>query len=108
MPLRGGGVKSEYLFYGREEELICLMPAPFLAIPQRSRFFQILADEQRRIARRLTDISHLKAARARGRTGGRPPVPDETKVMAQALLADQTLSVKQICQRLGIAKSPVL
>ncbi len=47
----------------------------------------------------------LKAARARGRTGGRPPVPDETKAMAQALLADPTLSVKQICQRLGIAKS---
>ena len=49
--------------------------------------------------------SGLKAARARGRTGGRPPVPDETKAMAQALLADPTLSVKQICQRLGIAKS---
>lgn len=47
----------------------------------------------------------LKAARARGRTGGRPPVPDETKAMAQTLLANQTLSIKQICQRLGIAKS---
>ncbi len=47
----------------------------------------------------------LKSARARGRRGGRPPVSEETKVMAQTLLADKKLSVKQICERLGIAKS---
>lgn len=47
----------------------------------------------------------LKSARALGRKGGRPPVSEETKAMAQALLADKSFSVKQICDRLGIAKS---
>lgn len=47
----------------------------------------------------------LKSARARGRKGGRPPVSEETKVMAQALMADKNLSIKQICDRLNIAKS---
>lgn len=49
--------------------------------------------------------SGLKAARARGRKGGRPGVSEETKAMARALLADRSLSVKQICDQLGIAKS---
>jgi len=30
---------------------------------------------------------------------------EETKAMAQALMADKSLSIKQICERLGIAKS---
>ncbi len=47
----------------------------------------------------------LKSARSRGRKGGRPPVTEETKAIAQALWADKSLSVKQICQRLDIAKS---
>jgi ACT domain-containing protein len=40
-----------------------------------------------------------------GRIGGRPPVSEETKRMAKTLLADKNLSVKQICERLDIAKS---
>jgi len=47
----------------------------------------------------------LKSARARGKKGGRPPVSEETKTMAQALMVDKSLSIKQICDRLGIAKS---
>lgn len=47
----------------------------------------------------------LKAARARGRKGGRPPISAETKALARALLTNKSLSVKQICKRLGIAKS---
>jgi DNA invertase Pin-like site-specific DNA recombinase len=47
----------------------------------------------------------LKSSRARGRKGGRPPVSEETKRMAKTLMADKNLSVKQICERLGIAKN---
>lgn len=47
----------------------------------------------------------MKSARARGRKGGRPGVSEETKAMAQALMADKSLSIKQICERLWIAKS---
>jgi predicted DNA-binding transcriptional regulator AlpA len=32
-------------------------------------------------------------------------IPEETKRMAKTLMADKNLSVKQICERLGIAKS---
>ena len=38
----------------------------------------------------------LKSARARGRKGGRPPVSKETKTMAQALMKDKNLSIKQV------------
>jgi DNA invertase Pin-like site-specific DNA recombinase len=47
----------------------------------------------------------LKSARARGRKGGRPPVSEQTKAMARALMADSNLMVGQICKQLGIAKS---
>ena len=48
---------------------------------------------------------HQFSLRARGRKGGRPAITEETRVMAQALLADKGLTVRQICDRLGIAKS---
>jgi len=66
--------------------------------------FGALAEFERDLIRERVQAG-LKSARARGRTGGRPPVPEETKIMAKALLADKSLSVKQICERLGIAKS---
>lgn len=66
--------------------------------------FSALAEFERDLIRERVKIG-LKSARARGRKGGRPPVSEETKVMAKALLTDKKLSVKQICDRLGIAKS---
>jgi len=66
--------------------------------------FGALAEFERELIRERVQAG-LKSARARGRKGGRPPISEETKTMAQALMADKTLSVKQICDRLGIAKS---
>jgi DNA invertase Pin-like site-specific DNA recombinase len=66
--------------------------------------FGALAEFERDLIRERVQPG-LKSARARGRKGGRPPVPEETRAMAKILLADKNLSVKQICERLGIAKS---
>lgn len=66
--------------------------------------FGALAEFERDLIRESVQ-SGLKSARARGRKGGRPPVSEETKSMAQALMADKSLSVKQICERLGIGRS---
>ena len=46
----------------------------------------------------------LAAARARGRTGGRPPVLDEKhKAAGLALLRDPSIRVKEVARRLGIS-----
>lgn len=66
--------------------------------------FGSLAEFERDLIRERVQAG-LKSARRRGRNGGRPPVTEETKAMARTLLADKSLSVKQICERLGIAKS---
>jgi DNA invertase Pin-like site-specific DNA recombinase len=66
--------------------------------------FGALAEFERDLIRERVQAG-LKSARARGRKGGRPPVSEETRAMAKTLLADKSLSVKQICDRLGIAKS---
>jgi DNA invertase Pin-like site-specific DNA recombinase len=66
--------------------------------------FGALAEFERDLIRERVQAG-LKSARARGKKGGRPPVSEETKAMAKALVADKKLSVKQICDRLGIAKS---
>lgn len=66
--------------------------------------FGALAEFERDLIRERVQAG-LKSARTRGRKGGRPPVSEETKAMVQALLADKSLSVQQICERLGIAKS---
>lgn len=66
--------------------------------------FGALAEFERDLIRERVQAG-LKSARARGRKGGRPPVSEETKRMATTLLADKKLSVKQICERLGMAKS---
>ena len=47
----------------------------------------------------------LKAARARGRNGGRPEIPKEKQEMARILMADKTRPIKQICKQLGVSKS---
>jgi DNA invertase Pin-like site-specific DNA recombinase len=68
--------------------------------------FGALAEFERDLIReRVQAQAGLKSDRARGRKGGRPPVSEESKAMAQALMADKSLSIKQICDQLGIAKS---
>lgn len=66
--------------------------------------FGALAEFERDLIRERVQAG-LKSARARGRKGGRPPISEETKSMAQALMADKGLSIKQICERLGIGRS---
>jgi DNA invertase Pin-like site-specific DNA recombinase len=66
--------------------------------------FGALAEFERDLIRERVQAG-LKSVRTRGRNGGRPGVSEETKAMAKTLLADKSLSIKQICDRLGIAKS---
>jgi DNA invertase Pin-like site-specific DNA recombinase len=66
--------------------------------------FGALAEFARDLIRERVQAG-LKSARARGRKGGRPAVPKEIRPMAKTLMADKTLSISQICQRLGVAKS---
>jgi DNA invertase Pin-like site-specific DNA recombinase len=66
--------------------------------------FGALAEFERDLIRERVQAG-LKSARTRGRKGGRPPVSEETKRMAKNLMFDTNLSVKQICERLGVAKS---
>ena len=72
-------------------------------------FFGALAEFERGIIRERTNAG-LQAARARGRTGGRPPLgkdPAKCKKieMAIALHADPTNSVEDICRTLHISRS---
>lgn len=67
--------------------------------------FGALAEFERNLIRERTHAG-LVAARARGRKGGRPKVLDPKKVsMAQALYADKTNSIKDICKTLNISRT---
>jgi len=51
-------------------------------------------------------MAGLAAAKARGKVGGRPPAlkPDDI-AMATAMLADPSITAKQIAERLGVSVS---
>ncbi len=67
--------------------------------------FAALAEFERTLIRERTRAG-LKAARARGRQGGRPmTLSDEKRRMAQALRDDPTQSVAAICMALGITRT---
>jgi len=67
--------------------------------------FGALAEFERDIIRERT-MAGLKAARARGRKGGRPRIMDENKIaMAKTLMADNTNSVKEVCKILGVSRT---
>jgi len=68
--------------------------------------FGALAEFERDIIRERTQAG-LLAARARGKTGGRPKaLPAKNKVaMAQALYNDKTNSITEICKTLNISKA---
>jgi DNA invertase Pin-like site-specific DNA recombinase len=72
-------------------------------------FFGALAEYERSIIRERTNAG-LQAARARGRTGGRPKLEADAakrkKVeMAKALYADKDNEVEEICKTLHISRS---
>ena len=66
--------------------------------------FGALAEFERDIIKERTQAG-LLAARARGRVGGRPRLlTPQKRAIAQALYADPTKSIKDICQTLRISK----
>ncbi len=67
--------------------------------------FAALAQFEKDLIRQRTRAG-LKAARARGRLGGRPKsIPDSVTDIAKTLHADHTKSIASICKSLGISKS---
>jgi len=66
--------------------------------------FGALAEFERNLIRERTQ-ARLKAARARGRKGGRPKALDAKKVeLAYRLYNEKKHTIKEICQMLGISK----
>ncbi|WP_251963161.1 recombinase family protein [Salinibacter ruber] len=69
--------------------------------------FGALAEFERELSRERI-MAGLKAARERGKVGGRPPALDEEDIpQVQALMKDPDVTVSQICERFGIS-SPTL
>jgi len=68
--------------------------------------FGALAEFERELIRERTRAG-LAAARARGRQGGRPKKLDTPRkiAMAQALYDDETHSIADICETLGISRA---
>ena len=68
--------------------------------------FATLAQFERRLIQERTQAG-LKAARARGKNGGRPKIsPDDEKVrMAKKMSQNHTISVGEICKTLGISRA---
>lgn len=66
--------------------------------------FAALAEFERDLIRERT-MAGLKAARTRGRVGGRRPKMTPKKVrLAMTLLADRTLTLLEICETLEVSK----
>ena len=66
--------------------------------------FGALAEFERELARERT-MEVLRAARERGRVGGRPRSLDEEDIpQVQALMKDEDVPVADICERFGISK----
>jgi DNA invertase Pin-like site-specific DNA recombinase len=66
--------------------------------------FGALAEFERNLIRERT-LAGLRAARARGRQGGRPKVLDARKTeLAYRLYDEKKYALKEICQMLGISK----
>ena len=67
--------------------------------------FGAMAEFERSLIQERTSAG-LKAARARGRNGGRPKAMDEKKIgIANSLYADGKTSVAQICETLQISRA---
>jgi len=69
--------------------------------------FAVLADYERSLIRERT-IAGLKAARARGRKGGRKPALDEKATREiETLLANPEVTVKDVAERYGVSRKTV-
>jgi DNA invertase Pin-like site-specific DNA recombinase len=67
--------------------------------------FASLAEFERSVIRERTKAG-LDAARARGRTGGRPPALKASDLTAaRAMLRDPDITVEEVAKRLGVAAS---
>ena len=67
--------------------------------------FAALAEFERGVIRERT-LAGLRAARARGRTGGRPPaLKPKDLAAAKAMLQDPGITVLEVARRLGVAAS---
>jgi DNA invertase Pin-like site-specific DNA recombinase len=67
--------------------------------------FGALAEFERELARERT-MAGLRAARERGRTGGRPPALSEEDIpQVQALMRDESVSTSDICERFDISRA---
>jgi DNA invertase Pin-like site-specific DNA recombinase len=68
--------------------------------------FAALAQFDRELIRERTRAG-LKAARARGKSGGRKPVPkdDPRVIAAKKMHADLSISISEICKTLKISKA---
>ena len=68
--------------------------------------FALLSQFERRLIQERTNAG-LSAARARGREGGRPGLKatDPKVRMAKDLYASKSLTVKEICEQLGVKKA---
>lgn len=67
--------------------------------------FGALAEFERELIRERTNAG-LKAARARGRNGGRPKSLSEAdEKMVKKLMADKTIPIKDICKQFQISRS---
>ena len=67
--------------------------------------FGALAEFERSIIRERT-LAGLASARARGRKGGRPRLmSDESLIVAQALLRDGVLTVRDVAKQVGVAET---
>ena len=67
--------------------------------------FGALAEFERSLTRERTHAG-LKAARARGRSGGRPKALTEQQLkMAEAMLQTSNTTVKQVAEHFGVARS---
>ena len=67
--------------------------------------FASLAEFERALIRERTNAG-LKAARSRGRTGGRPSLLDTKSVtMARTLLADEKNTIDEMCRTLKVSRS---
>lgn len=67
--------------------------------------FAALAEFERSVIRERTSAG-LASARAQGRVGGRPPAMTPADIAAaKALLADPSITTKEVARRLGVAVS---
>lgn len=67
--------------------------------------FAALAEFERNLIRERA-MAGMKAARSRGKNGGRPAkLTPKDQVMARALMADRTNNVRDIAKRFGVNRS---